>query len=215
MKRIPKKLKGLSLIEVVASIGVFSLMMVAVAGIFSSSISSSRANRVVERNLENAQFVMNEMAKELRTSTVFGTVLDGTFTSGEDTFASPLVGSKIRFYDYSQSLCLEYQYDNSNGATAIRKRSNTLGTFVADTLDADCVSALSTAPWTAMSPTPGYTSPSFMVVKSSDGGGNSANARVGRVTMIFVVKATATAPQSVTLQTTVSLRDYANSGIIQ
>jgi Tfp pilus assembly protein PilW len=65
-----KKSKGLSLLEVMVSMGVFSLMMVSVAGIFSSSIASYRFNKVIERDLENAQFVMNDIAKQLRTSTV-------------------------------------------------------------------------------------------------------------------------------------------------
>ena len=193
----------------ITSIGIFSLMMVTIAGIFRNSISSFRSNRVIERNLENAQFVMNEMAKELRTSTVLGTVVDGTFTSGAGTVASPYNGSKIKFYDYSQSLCLEYQYD---GTTAIRKRSNTVGTFVAATLENDCTTALATASWAPV--TTGYTLPSFIVVKSTDGAGNSANAVVGRVTIVFVVKEKAAATQSVTLQTTVSLRDYVRSGIV-
>lgn len=201
MKRIPKKLKGLSLIEVVASIGVFSLMMVAVAGIFSSSISSSRTNRVVERNLENAQFVMNEMAKELRTSTVVNP------TSVTATFASPDTQSSIRFYDYSQSKCIQYNTVTVSGNTVITRAIPSLAI-------ADPVACAGATMDTAQFMTIGDVVPSFRVVTSWDGAGDSTLARVGRVTMIFVVKEKPTAPQSVTLQTTVSLRDYANSGIV-
>jgi type II secretory pathway component PulJ len=212
MKMIRKKLKGLSLIEVITSIGVFSLMMVTIAGIFGSSISSSRSNRVIERNIENAQFVMNEMAKELRTSTVVDTNL--TFdNSGAGTFASPGISNHIQFFDYSQSKCIRYRTDTVNGNFVIKRAVPSVAT-------ADPTACASATMDVEQIMTTGDVVPSFRVVTSFDGKDiatgviDTRNARVGLVTMVFVVKEKAAATQSVTLQTTVSLRDYAKSGII-
>lgn len=200
MKRIQKKLKGMSLLEVMVSMGIFSLMIVTIAGIFGASISSSRTNRVIERNLEQAQFVMNEMAKELRTSTV---VDPGTTA----TFAAPVTQDSIRFYDYSQSKCIRYRKDTVNGYFVIKRAVPSAAT-------ADPTACASATMDVEQIMTIGDVVPNFRVATSSDGGGNSALARVGRVTMVFVVKEKPTAPQSVTIQTSVSLRDYSKSGII-
>ncbi len=212
MIMIRKKLKGLSLIEVITSIGVFSLMMVTIAGIFGSSISSSRANRVVERNLENAQFVMNEMAKELRTSTI----VDTTFSSGSNTFASHGVNNHIRFFDYSQGRCIEYRMGSDGTNNYIERAAFipvvAVGEIPRDKCKDDATTTTALGTYTRV--TTGHVVPSFSVVTSSNGGGNSALARVGLVTMVFVVKEKPLGTQSVTLQTTVSLRDYAESGIV-
>lgn len=209
MKRIQKKLKGLSLLEVIVSIGVFSLMMITTAGIFANSISSSRSNRVIERNVEQAQFVMNEMAKELRTSTVVNTTFDN---SGAGTFASPGIGNDVRFFDYSQSKCIEYSVATVNGNSLIQRATPSAAT-------ADPVACATATMDVVQIMTIGDVVPSFRVVTSFDGDTGSGtidtrNARVGIVTMAFVVKEKASATQSVTLQTSVSLRDYSKSGII-
>jgi Tfp pilus assembly protein PilV len=199
MKMIRKKLKGLSLIEVIASIGVFSLMMVTIAGIFGSSISSSRSNRVIERNVENAQFVMNEMAKELRTSTVVD--------PADAPPGAPVTQNSVRFFDYSQSKCIKYFIATVNGNSVIKRA-------VPSAVTADPTACAGAAMDVEQIMTTGDVVPSFYVITSSNGGVNSTLARVGRVTMVFVVKEKAGATQSVTLQTSVSLRDYVKSGII-
>ncbi len=205
MKMIRKKLKGLSLIEVLASIGVFSLMMVTVAGIFGSSVSSSRTNREIEHNLENAQFVMNEMAKELRTSTV----VDPGLTA---TFAAPVTQNSVRFFDYSQSKCIRYSTATVSGKSVIKRATPSA-------VAADPTACASATMDVEQIMTTGDVVPSFRVVTSFDGDTGSGtidtrNARVGIVTMAFVVKEKAGAAQSVTLQTSVSLRDYSKSGIV-
>lgn len=180
MKSIQKKLKGLSLIEVMVSMGIFSLMMVTVAGIFSSSIQSVRANRNIEHDLENAQFVMNDIAKQLRTSTVVGSSATG-----------------VRFYDYSQGRCIEYR--RNSGLNYIERAG------VATTRDL-CVPGLNLGIFS--SATIGDVVPAFAVVPSV------LNTTVGRVTMVFVVKEKSSSARSVRVQTTVSLRDYVESGVL-
>ena len=180
MKYLRKKLKGFSLIEVMVSMGIFSLMMVTVAGIFSSSIQSARANRNIEHDLENAQFVMNDIAKQLRTSTVVG--------------SSP---TSVRFYDYSQGKCIEYR--RNSGSNLIERAG------VTTTRDL-CVPALSLG--TFVVATIGDVVPTFAVIPSV------LDTTVGRVTMVFVVKEKTTSVRSVRVQTTVSLRDYVESGVL-
>lgn len=193
-----KKFKGLSLLEVMVSMGVFSLMMVSVAGIFSSSISSYRFNKVIERDLENAQFVMNDIAKQLRTSTVVN--------PSTGTFASPETNDHVRFYDYSQGRCIQY-------TTSIDPNDNHHLSVASATvaLMSDCATAPLDTPQFL---TTGDVVPTFRVVNSFLDPVTPSNSRVGRVTMVFVVKEKSAATRSVTLQTTVSLRDYVVSGIV-
>ncbi len=181
MKSIQKKLKGLSLLEVMVSMGIFSLMMVAVAGIFGSSIQSSRANRDIQHNLESAQFTMNDIAKQLRTSTI----IDSSSTG-------------VRFYDYSQGACIEYR---KNSGENYVERASTATTRVL------CISSLSLGTYARV--TIGDVVPRFNVVSSV------LNTTAGKVTMVFVVKETSDSTRSVTVQTTVSLRDYVESGVLQ
>jgi Tfp pilus assembly protein PilV len=194
MKFTQKKLKGLSLLEVMVSMGIFSMMMVAVAGIFSSSIQSSRANRNIQHDLENAQFVMNDIAKQLRTSTII------------DPLGNPIAGSSIRFYDYSQGKCISYTPASVGGNTVIQYAWAT-------TTRVGCTTV---APLSSpMTLTTGDVIPTFRVVSSSLDTVTPANSRVGKVTMVFVVKEKATSTRSAQVQTTVSLRDYVESGVVQ
>lgn len=205
MKRMQKKLKGLSLLEVMVSMGIFSIMMVAVSGIFSSSMTSSRANRVIEHNLENAQFVMNEIAKELRTSTIVN--------PSDASFGAPVTQDAIRFFDYSQGLCIAYTKTTVDGNNVIQFA---FAASAAPGQSGGCDSSTSLS--TPITKTTGDVVPKFRIVTSSNGtvGGvpNPRNARVGFVTMLFTVKEKASASQNITLQTSVSLRDYVNSGIV-
>lgn len=185
MKRIQKKLKGLSLLEVMVSMGIFSMMMMAVAGIFGSSIQSSRANRNIQHDLENAQFVMNDIAKQLRTSTIIGASATG-----------------IRFYDYSQGKCLLYQKNAGNYIEMGAATTTRVG--CTGTTDLGVLARVTT----------GDVDPTFNTVDSFLDTVTPANSRVGKVTMLFVVKEKAASTRSVRIQTTVSLRDYVKSGVV-
>ena len=182
-------MKGLSLLEVMVSMGIFSMMMVAVAGIFGSSIQSSRANRNIQHDLENAQFVMNDIAKQLRTSTVVNVNVDS---------------NSLRFYDYSQGKCIQY------GKSSI---ANYIEVASATTTRVSCVSGLGLG--TATRVTTGDVIPAFSVVTSSLDTVTPASSRVGKVTMAFLVREKATSTRNVLIQTTVSLRDYKESGVVQ
>jgi Tfp pilus assembly protein PilV len=191
MKFIQKKLKGLSLLEVMVSMGIFSMMMVAIAGIFGSSIQSSRANRNIQHDLENAQFTMNDIAKQLRTSTI---------VSGDGE------SNSIRFYDYSQGKCISYTPASVGGNTVIQYAWDT-------TTRVGCTTVAPLSSPTTL--TTGDVIPTFRVVSSSLDTVTPANSRVGKVTMVFVVKEKAVSTRSARVQTTVSLRDYVESGVVQ
>ncbi|PJA87728.1 MAG: hypothetical protein CO140_02745, partial [Candidatus Moranbacteria bacterium CG_4_9_14_3_um_filter_40_7] len=60
--------KGFTLIEMMIAIFIFSLMMIAVTEIFSSSFGGYGNARNIQKDLEDAQFVMGQIAKTLRTS---------------------------------------------------------------------------------------------------------------------------------------------------
>ncbi|KKR20860.1 MAG: hypothetical protein UT50_C0015G0013 [Candidatus Moranbacteria bacterium GW2011_GWA2_39_41] len=93
-----KNHKGFSLVEVLMATFVFAVIMVGVAGTFSSSMFGYRNAKNVQKDLEQAQFAMNLMAKTIRTSSV------SNFSSNND----------LKSYDYSQGKCIEYEFDNTN-----------------------------------------------------------------------------------------------------
>jgi Tfp pilus assembly protein PilV len=196
MKCTQKKLKGLSLLEVMVSMGIFSMMMVAIAGIFGSSIQSSRANRNIEHDLENAQFVMNDIAKQLRTSTIVS-----------------WTAASVRFYDYSQGRCIEYRDTITIIGHAIQKSSFVIPDRSLCDTSGSTDTLLNNSGYIQV--TTGYVAPTFSVVTSSLDTVTPANSRVGKVTMMFEVKEKSASTRSARIQTTVSLRDYVESGVVQ
>ncbi len=164
-------------------------MMVSVAGIFGSSIQSSRANKNIQHDLENTQFLMNNIAKQLRTSTIVSSA-----------------ATSVRFYDYSQGKCISYTVATVNGNSVIQNAWSTT-TRVGCTIGAPL-----SFPTTL---TTGDVTPTFNVVTSLLNTVTPADSRVGKVTMVFVVKEKATSTRSAQVQTTVSLRDYVESGVVQ
>lgn len=193
MKRISKKLfSGLSMIEVMVSIFVFSLMMTAASSTFSSGIFSYRENKRIERDTENAQFTINDIAKQLRTSTI---ISSGT--------------TRVRFFDYSQNKCIEYK--KNSGGNFLEKASAVPPAAVPpQTLRDNCTGVLNLGAYTRV--TTGDVVPVFSVIPSASP--TPGPAAVGRVTIVFVVKESSTSTRNVRIQTTVSLRDYKESGIV-
>jgi len=61
---------GFTLVEIIMVVSIISIIMVSLAGIFSSSIRGYRAAKATQRDLEDTQFIMNQMVKILRTSSV-------------------------------------------------------------------------------------------------------------------------------------------------
>jgi hypothetical protein len=80
---------------------VFLIIMLSLSGTFTQSFAGYKNTRAVQKDVENAQFALNLMAKELRTSTVVS-------ASGPHP--------SVKFYDHSKSICFEYKIeDDGNG----------------------------------------------------------------------------------------------------
>lgn len=93
-----KTKKGFTLVETVVAILIFSISFTMLAATFSSFLKNYNEAKRNQRNVENAQYAMNLMAKTIRTSTL---------VSNETLIQDfPLVG-----YDHSQGACVKYIYD--------------------------------------------------------------------------------------------------------
>lgn len=178
-----KSYRGLTLIEVIVSLFIFSLMMVAVSQIFAKAFSGYRNTRATQRDVENAQYALNLLSKELRTSTVVAP-LSGPFPRSSQT---------IKFYDHSQGRCFYYQI-NSNALQVASASS---------TGPADCTTRNVGTPVTIST---GTVSGSFRVTPSQGGGSK----RAGKVTISLDISEDAT--HRAQIQTTASLRDFGNIG---
>ena len=99
IKKFFKKSKGFSLIEVLVAMFIFILAITMLIGGFSSFFKNYIVAKKIQKDVENAQYAMNLMAKTLRTSSV---------VSNSSAFSPALI-----IYDYSQNLCIEYSYSDN------------------------------------------------------------------------------------------------------
>ena len=93
-------LKGFTLLEALIAVLIFSLAMVMISGVFANLLKNYTKAKKTQKNIENAQYAMNLMAKTIRTSEI----------------KSVASGSMTDFYvlDYSQNKCIQYKYDSLN-----------------------------------------------------------------------------------------------------
>ncbi|MGK2848758.1 MAG: PilW family protein [Minisyncoccota bacterium] len=179
---------GFTLIEVVVALFIFSILMIAVSSIFTQFFGSYKEVQAMAKNVENSQFVLNRIAKELRTSTV--------------TIAE---SSRVRFYDYSQDMCLEYRINS------VAKTFTVAQKVIALPVDpfTDCDNS---GVWVGPQPlikidTPsGVLQGSFLTTQSS-----KTPQRIGKVTASLSVQENAQHVSN--FQVTVSLRDYVYVGL--
>jgi prepilin-type N-terminal cleavage/methylation domain-containing protein len=87
----PQKSAGFTLIEVMVALFVFLIIMLAMSQTFTQTFAGYRNVKAVQRDVENAQFALNLMAKELRTS----------------TWSAPRLQRWC--FMISQSICFEYE----------------------------------------------------------------------------------------------------------
>ena len=180
-------LLGLSLIEVVVAMGVFSLLMAVVSVAFSGGFVAYRNAASAQKYLENAQYIMNDLAKQLRTSSIIDPI------GNPATNTSP---ASITFFDHSQSKCIAYRQHATSDY--IEKSVGTAGTT------ALCGTAPGFSVWNRV--TTGEVTMDLVIRNSV------LNTRVGLVTISFFVGGGSTAAVSpILLQTSVSLRDYKTS----
>lgn len=176
--------QGFTLVEILVALFIFVILMVGVSQIFGAAFFGYRNTRAVQKDLENAQFTLNSMVKMLRTSTVVSPAASNT--------------NRVRFYDYSQGLCIEYWIDGGN---------KTLSVISASTSDSDQCK-LANFPAGSFAPlTSGNVSGTFVLTPSD---GTSSPKVVGKVTVSLQIQEAQT--HAARIQSSVSLRDYGNVG---
>jgi prepilin-type N-terminal cleavage/methylation domain-containing protein len=182
-----RKLQGFSLTEMLIAVFIFSVVMVAVTGVFMNIISINKSARSTQRNLEDGNYAMALMAKTLRTSSV----------------VKAWSSSQLDVYDYSQSRCIRYQFDDAS--KSIRS------SLVNATKKTDCGTVSFPFP-TPISITNDYVHKAVFDVIPSNSTETPSTSKLGRVTVSMEVcpnaKCVLSDNQMTTLQTTVSLRDY-------
>lgn len=185
--------RGFTLIEAVVSLFVFLIIMLALSDTFTQSFAGYRNARAVQKDVENAQFALNLMAKELRTSTVV------SFTA-----------SSVKFYDHSQGRCFEYNINTTDKTLETRSRPPT-SNFAPPDADVkkvnDCKLNPISVVYTTLST--GVSDGKFVVVPSDK---DSNPKKVGKVTTSLQISE---GPKhKANVQTTSSLRDYGYVGIV-
>lgn len=190
--RYVKTLKGLTLIEVVVAMAVFSILMAGATQTFTSGLMSFKQNTDIERDVENVSALMNQIAKELRTSTV------------STSATNP---STLMYYDYSQSKCILYTSSSGNLTTAgtIRRQETAAGAVLSANVTttgvtANCLIGLFGA---AADVTPADSRLNLVIDESVAGS-------VGGAKILFTLNSSA---KPVVIQSFVSSRDYKKSGL--
>lgn len=195
MKNVLRKsYKGLTLIEVLVSLFIFSIMMAATAEIFTKAFSGYRNTRAIQRDVENAQYALNLISKELRTSTVVAP-LTGPF---------PRNSSSVKFYDHSQGRCFYYRINTTAKALQVASALSTG--------PADCTTRNVGTPATIST---GTVSGSFRVTPSCSSvvtSGCTGVKRVGKVTISLDISEGTGSTHKAQIQTTSSLRDFGYIG---
>ena len=87
---------GFTLIETLVSVFLFSLIALMIAGSFTAFLKNYEEAKRMQRNIDNAQFAINLMAKTIRTSDVV--LVDA---------------NNLGCFDYAQSKCVLYSYASS------------------------------------------------------------------------------------------------------
>lgn len=104
-----KTKNGFSLIETLIAVFVFALVMMVLAGVFANLLKNYAKAKKTQRDVENAEYAMNLMAKVIRTSEI-GTDLSNSM-------------SNLDLFDYSQGLCIRYSYVSGDKRINIQTKS--------------------------------------------------------------------------------------------
>ncbi len=181
-----KNIFGFTLIEVVVAMGVFSLTMAIVSVVFSQGFASNKNTMNSQKYLENAQYIMNDLVKQLRTSSVIAP------TGNPATNTNPV---SIKFFDHSRSQCVMYQQHTA--PNYIEKKVGTATTSaLCDTTPGFGAATRVTAGEVTMN----------LSIRNS-----SLASRAGLVSMSFLVGGGGSPVSPILLQSAVSLRDYGES----
>lgn len=174
--------QGFTIMELLLSVAILAILMLAVTEVFSKSFGSYRQTKEIEKAITDAQFAANLFSKELRTSTIINQ--GGNASS-----------SKVKFFEYSKSECIQYRFANAT----IEVARSASGSDFSDCNTTSDLSNFTTA--LGASNVTGF----FEYIRSDAG-----VPQVGRVNMTVSIPTSGT---PVVLQSVTSLRDYGNVGI--
>jgi len=185
-----QKQKGFTLVEMLISLFIFSLIMLAVSQVFSKAFLGYRSTVRVQHDIENAQYGISILAKELRTSSIVAP-LGGPY---------PNTSSFIQFFDHSQNKCFRYRIQaNALQVASAPSSGVATGGSPCDSMSLGSFTIIST----------GVITGSFRITPSGTIGGPAV--RVGRVTIAMEVSEDAS--HKANIQTSISLRDFGNIGL--
>ncbi|MBU4338755.1 prepilin-type N-terminal cleavage/methylation domain-containing protein [Patescibacteria group bacterium] len=111
--------KGISLVELVVAVSIFSLVMIAATGIFINAMKAQKAIIAKQNVANNMRYIMEFMTKELRMARVNNTDPTLTFNDGDEnddgTFLTVKNGnfSRISFENGFGNTVL-YKFDSAN-----------------------------------------------------------------------------------------------------
>jgi|SRR3989344_5477684 len=185
--KLKAKKNGFSFVELIVAVFIFVLVVTTSTEVFVKMIKNYKSAREIQRDLEDAQYAMNLMAKTIRTSSV----TDPSVPSNV---------SDIIIFDYSQNKCIKYAFTVNKlqyglDSTSLTKEECTIANMSGVSLS-DMIS--------------GYVNNgNFAVIPSASG-------VVGKVTISMQICPASGCPagaDKVQIQTSVSLRDYTEAGI--
>lgn len=192
------KKKGYTLVEIISALAAFTIIMLAVTQIFGRGFTSYRMVKTTQNSLQAAQFALNLISKEIRTSSMVVGSPGGS-------------SSRMVFYDYSQGRCIEYVFTQGTGTSGtVTRRAATVVPGVANPGPNDYRASCASHSFVGSASTllTSLTGQAVSIVTSLDTS-DPSGPRVGQVTMVLTV---GTGTTSSSLQTTVSLRDFNYTG---
>lgn len=140
MKFLIKKQKGFTLIELMISIFIFMIIVSIIIEIFGKQVVTSRYARILQRNIEDAEFAMNYVAKTLRTSNlpINEYLGDDVNAVVVDQDAGTIYTDVLYAYDYSQKTCFKFSFEEF-------KEEQALVVYTIEEIDNNVVGSAKTA----------------------------------------------------------------------
>lgn len=175
--------------EVLIALFIFSIVISGVTTYFARIVSANQNVKRLQQNLEDTRFVMNRMAKVLRTSVI----IDPTGATRRHD---------LRVYDYSQKKCLIYVFNSDVGL--IERVSSASPASGVDE-KAWCATQANFSENRLISISDASLSGFFSIVPSVFDPSNRSSNYAGRVSMQVTIRRNNT---SSTVQSTVSLRNF-------
>lgn len=179
--------------EVLIALFIFSIVISGVTTYFARIVSANQNAKRLQQNLEDTRFVMNRMAKVLRTSVIIDPTGDAR-------------RHDLRVYDYSQKKCLIYVFDSDVGLIErVSSASPASGVDEKSWCAGLSISNFSQNTLISVSGSGASLSGFFSIVPSVFDPSNRSSNYAGGVTMQVTIRRNNTAS---TVQSTVSLRNF-------